>query len=104
MLLDLSHVSDRANRESLEIYGGPVLASHSNARAVVAGERQLPDDLIRALAARGGVMGVSFDAWMLNHRREYDWSLRSPIVNERGTADGPITLEDVVNHIVQSAT
>ena len=100
MLLDLSHVSDRANRESLEIFGGPLLASHSNTRAVVPGERQLPDDLIRSIAARDGVVGVTFDAWMLNHRREYDWSLQTPIVNERGTADGPITLEDVANHIV----
>ena len=100
MLLDLSHVSDRANRESLEIFGGPLLASHSNTRAVVPGERQLPDDLIRSIAARDGVVGVTFDAWMLNHRREYDWSLQTPIVNERGTADGPITLEDVANHLV----
>lgn len=100
LLLDVSHVSDRANRESLEIYGGPVLASHSNTRAVVPGERQMPDDLIRAVAARGGVIGVTFDAWMLNHRREYDWSLQRPITNERGTDDGPITLEDVVNHIL----
>ena len=88
----------------LEIFGGPLLASHSNTRAVVRGERQLPDDLIRSIAARDGVVGVTFDAWMLNHRREYDWSLQSPIINERGTADGPITLEDVANHIVHICT
>jgi membrane dipeptidase len=99
MTLDVSHTSDRGIREALDMFNGAVLASHSNCRAIVPGERQLPDDLIRALTSRDAVIGVTVDAWMLNFRREYDWSLRAPWVNEPGTTDGPITIEDMANHV-----
>jgi membrane dipeptidase len=100
MILDVSHTSDRGIRDALDVFGGPVLASHSNCRAIVPGERQLPDDLIRSLISREAVIGVTVDAWMLNYRREYDWSLRAPWINEPGTSDGPVTIEDMANHVV----
>lgn len=65
MILDLTHLADEAFWQALERFSGPVLASHSNCRALVPGERQYSDDQIRALASRGGVMGVALDAWML---------------------------------------
>jgi hypothetical protein len=43
-----------------------VLASHHNCRALVPGDRQLTDDQIRRLVARGAVIGVGLDAWMLS--------------------------------------
>jgi membrane dipeptidase len=65
MVLDVTHLSDESFDEALEIYGGPVLASHHNCRALVPDQRQLTDDQIRRLIARGAVIGAALDAWML---------------------------------------
>jgi membrane dipeptidase len=58
-VLDLSHLADRAVAEALERWDGPVVASHSNARRLVPGDRQLDDETVREIARRGGVVGVS---------------------------------------------
>jgi membrane dipeptidase len=60
LMLDVSHMSDRATAETLELSRAPVLASHSNARAVNDVPRNLPDDLLRRIAARGGLVGAMF--------------------------------------------
>lgn len=65
MLLDATHLADQSFWEALEIFQGPVLASHHNCRALVPGDRQLADDQIKALISRGAVIGAAFDAWML---------------------------------------
>jgi membrane dipeptidase len=65
MILDATHLSDQSFDEALAIYGGPVLASHHNCRALVPGQRQLTDDQIQRLIARGAVIGTALDAWML---------------------------------------
>jgi membrane dipeptidase len=65
MVLDVTHLSDASFDEALEIYGGPVLASHHNCRALVANQRQLTDEQIRRLVGRGAVIGTALDAWML---------------------------------------
>jgi membrane dipeptidase len=59
MLVDVSHLSDAGFRQVLEETSGPVIASHSNARTVCEHPRNLTDEQIRALAARGGVMGLN---------------------------------------------
>ena len=56
--LDVSHLSDESFWEALDLFDGPVLASHANCRAFVPTDRHLSDDMIRALAKRGGVIGV----------------------------------------------
>ncbi|MFW5884367.1 MAG: dipeptidase [bacterium] len=65
MILDVSHLNDACLREALDTFTGPVWASHSNARALVDHNRQLPDWALRELVERGAVIGISFDAWML---------------------------------------
>lgn len=65
MILDVTHLSDEALAEALDLYDGPLIASHHNCRALVPHQRQLSDGQIRALAARGAVIGAAFDAWML---------------------------------------
>ena len=65
LILDVTHLSDASFRHALEIYRGPVWASHHNARALVPDQRQLSDEMFRALAERGGVVGVALDAWMM---------------------------------------
>ena len=65
MILDVTHLNDDCFWQALEIFNGPVWASHSNCRAVVDDVRQFSDEQIIALIERGTVLGAAFDAWML---------------------------------------
>lgn len=56
MLVDVSHASDACVRATLKVSKAPVIASHSGARALIDHPRNLPDDLLRAIAANGGVV------------------------------------------------
>ncbi|MCL6634176.1 MAG: dipeptidase [Peptococcaceae bacterium] len=60
MLVDVSHLSEQGFWDVIRISGQPVIASHSNCRALCEHPRNLSDEQIRALAAKGGVMGVTF--------------------------------------------
>jgi membrane dipeptidase len=66
ILVDVTHLTDAGLWELLEAYDGPVVASHHNCRALVPGQRQLDDEMIRALVERDAVIGASFDLWMLD--------------------------------------
>lgn len=57
--IDLSHASDQTAWDVLELNCTPVLASHSNCRRLCDVPRNLPDDLLRAVAAAGGVVGLN---------------------------------------------
>ncbi|NTU55115.1 MAG: peptidase M19 [Anaerolineales bacterium] len=60
-ILDLSHMDEAAAYESLDRYEGPVMATHANCAALMRGSdtnRHLPDDVIRGLIEREGVIGV----------------------------------------------
>lgn len=65
MILDVTHLSDESFWQALELYSGPVWASHHNARVLVPHQRQLSDEMFRALVARDTVVGVALDAWMI---------------------------------------
>lgn len=58
MLVDLSHASDQTCWDALEVCSGPLIATHSKCRALSDSERDLPDELIKAIAATGGVVGI----------------------------------------------
>ena len=88
IILDLTHFSDQAFWESLDLFDGEVLASHNNCRTLVPHQRQFDDRQIRAIIERGGVIGVAFDNWMLR----FGWV-------RGGKDNGPVRLMDVVNHI-----
>jgi len=91
VLLDLTHCSDESFWQALDHYGGPVLASHNNCRALVAHQRQFSDDQLRAIIARDGVIGAALDTWMLKS----GW-----VIGERFDPANPlVTLNDVVDHI-----
>jgi membrane dipeptidase len=66
IVLDVTHLTDRAFWEALDLFAGPVWASHNNCRALVPHPRQFSDEQIRALIARNAVIGVAFDAWMMS--------------------------------------
>lgn len=60
MVVDVSHLSESGFRDVLKESGRPVIASHSNCRSLCDHPRNLDDHQIRALAAAGGVVGLSF--------------------------------------------
>ncbi|MEE1315131.1 MAG: dipeptidase [Faecalimonas sp.] len=66
MLIDVSHLSDGGFWDVIKYSKEPVLASHSNARALCAHPRNLTDEMIRMLAGKGGIAGVNFYPYFLN--------------------------------------
>lgn len=90
MILDVTHLSDQCFDEALDIYGGPVLASHHNCRALVPDQRQLTDDQIKRLLSRGAVIGAAMDTWMLVP----NWVRGETTPEQTG-----VSLRHVVDHI-----
>ena len=84
VILDLSHMADQAVADALSSWRGPIMASHSNARELVPGDRQVTDQTVAEVARRGGIIGVSF---YRDHLRR----------------SGRATLDDVVRHMVHHA-
>jgi membrane dipeptidase len=95
MMLDVSHLTDESFHEALDRFQGPVLASHSNCRALVPGDRQLDDTMIRRMIERDGVIAAVMDAWML----QPDW-VRGVTTNEHLTLDA---VADQIDHVCQLA-
>lgn len=63
LLLDVSHMAEESFWQALELWDGPVIASHSNCRSLVAerlADRHLSDAMIKALVARDAVIGAAF--------------------------------------------
>jgi membrane dipeptidase len=90
MILDVTHLSDRCFYEGLDLYGGPVLASHHNCRALVNDVRQLTDDQIKRLIARGGVIGSALDTWMM---------VPGWVRGKTRPEDAGVKLEHMIDHI-----
>jgi len=82
---DTSHLAEASFWQLLQLTQGPVMASHSNCRAIVPTDRQLSDEMIRAIGARDGIIGINF----------FDKFLLPP--EEYGKRRA--TLEDVVKHV-----
>ena len=59
IVIDLSHVGNRTARDAAELSGQPVALTHANPLALKNKPRNKPDDLIRLIAERGGLMGVT---------------------------------------------
>ena len=61
MMVDISHVSDKTFYDALEISKAPLIASHSSCRALCNHVRDMSDDMIKALAAKGGVIQINYE-------------------------------------------
>ena len=88
--LDISHMDDLAARQALDLYPGPIIASHANAAALIpeyAHNRHLSDELIRNLVARDGVIGLVPSCRFLN----YGWT--------RGDRRELVPLDMLVAHV-----
>jgi membrane dipeptidase len=66
MMVDVSHVSNKTLRDVLEVSVAPVFASHSSCQALCTSPRNLSDELMRELAARGGVVQINFHMGFLS--------------------------------------
>lgn len=89
-ILDATHLSDESFREALDLFHGPVWASHNNCRVFVDHPRQFTDEQVKELVSRGAIIGAALDAWMLVP----DW--------DRGEHDPMkrnVSLKQVVNNI-----
>jgi membrane dipeptidase len=61
VLVDISHVSDKTFYDALEVSKAPLIASHSSCRAICNHPRDMTDDMIKALAAKGGVIQINYE-------------------------------------------
>jgi membrane dipeptidase len=89
MILDATHLTDEGFWQAMDLYKGPVWASHHNCRSLVRHQRQLTDDQIRCLIERGAVIGGVLDAWMLHN----DWEMGRSCPRRLD-----IKLENVIDH------
>lgn len=86
MTVDVSHLNDACFWDIMRVASGPVIASHSNARALCPAMRNLTDDMIKAIADSGGLLGM-------NSLREF--------VDERPEFQNVERLADHVEHIAE---
>jgi membrane dipeptidase len=61
IVVDISHVADKTFYDALEVSKAPLLASHSSCRALCNHVRDMSDDMIKALAAKGGVIQINYE-------------------------------------------
>jgi membrane dipeptidase len=61
IMVDISHVSDKTFYDSLKVSKAPLIASHSSCRAICNHPRDMSDDMIKALAAKGGVIQINYE-------------------------------------------
>ena len=61
IMVDISHVSDKTFYDALEVSKAPLIASHSSCRALCNHPRDMNDDMIKALAAKGGVIQINYE-------------------------------------------
>ena len=90
MMVDISHASDRCVRDALRYSKAPIIASHSGARAVLDHPRNLPDDLLRAIGAKGGVIQVVAYKEFLKHdpaREAAEKALQQAVAKANGDAE-----------------
>src|SRR5260370_36443885 len=85
MMVDISHVADKTFWDALEVSKAPIFASHSSCRALADVPRNMTDEMIVALAKKGGVVQINFSCGFL--------------VAGAGKAAPRATLADVVKHI-----
>jgi membrane dipeptidase len=66
MMVDISHVSDKTFADALAISKAPMIASHSSCRAICDAPRNMTDEMMKALAAKGGVVQINYHVGFLS--------------------------------------
>ncbi|HET6962477.1 MAG TPA: dipeptidase [Terriglobia bacterium] len=88
MVVDISHVSDKTFYDTLAVTTKPVIASHSSCRALSDFPRNMTDDMLRALARNGGVIGINFGGGFLSQKDADGYKKR---ITDRGGLQPPGT-------------
>ena len=89
IIIDVSHISDEAFYQVIEISRSPVIASHSSARSFTPGyERNMSDDMIVALAGQGGVIQINFGSHFLTPAARAWTEASSPVIAQYRTENG----------------
>jgi membrane dipeptidase len=83
MVIDISHATEAAQRQIIEASRAPVVASHVALRALCNNPGNMPDDILLALAAKGGMIGIHGSADLIS-QQYYDWSRTHPVVPVNG--------------------
>jgi membrane dipeptidase len=82
VMVDVSHVSDKTFWDVMEVSRAPVIASHSSCRELSGHSRNMTDEMIKAMAARGGVIQINYlDQFIDNDLYEY-WDKARPLMRE----------------------
>jgi len=68
VMVDISHVADKTFYDALEVSRAPLIASHSSCRALCNAPRNMTDDMIKALAAKGGVIQINYHIGFLSQK------------------------------------
>ena len=68
LILDVTHLTDEGFYQAVDLYQGPIWASHHNVRKIVPNQRQLTDEQIKVLIERGAVIGGMLDCWAMDLR------------------------------------
>jgi membrane dipeptidase len=68
MMVDISHVADKTFYDVLAVSKAPVIASHSSCRALCSAPRNMTNDMIKALAAKGGVIQINYHIGFLSQQ------------------------------------
>ena len=89
MLVDISHVADKTFWDALEANRAPIFASHSSSRALADAPRNMTDEMIVALAKKGGVVQINFNCGFISQRfrnasAANDPKIRAAIERETG--------------------
>ena len=90
IMVDISHASDNCMRDALAASKAPIIASHSSARALVDHKRNIPDDLLRAIAAKGGVIqAVAYKEFLKQDpaRKAAEEALQQEVAHSTGDAE-----------------
>jgi len=74
IMVDISHVSDKTFYDALEVSKAPLIASHSSCRALCDHVRDMSDEMIKALAAKGGVIQINYEKSFIDqdYKNAYD--------------------------------
>ena len=101
MMVDISHVADKTFWDVLEVSRAPVFASHSSCRALSNIARNMTDEMIAALAKKGGVVQINFGCEFLSQKSADTSTWTNPKLKELKPEPKmvPAVLDDVVAHI-----
>jgi membrane dipeptidase len=83
MMVDISHVADKTFWDALEVSRAPIFASHSSCRALADAARNMTDEMIVALAKKGGVVQINFNCGFISQAFRNAQAVDSPLLDAR---------------------